>query len=79
VNCQEAIDVMGEAAEGRLEAALQAGFEEHMAECSPCGTYFEHLRLTREALQLLPRGGDTSPRRAELMERFAKEFDHDGT
>lgn len=75
MNCQKAIDVMGEAAEGRLQAALRADFEEHIAACTSCHTYFEHLRLTRKALRFLPPTRATNPRRGELIDRFTKEFD----
>jgi len=71
MNCHEAIDVMGDAVEGRLQAALRQGFEEHITECAPCRTYLEHLRLTRKALRSLPAGG-TSPRREELIENFRR-------
>jgi len=73
MTCQEAIDVMGDALEGVLQPALRSGFEEHMAECQPCATYFEHLGLTRGALRHLRYGG-TSPRRAELIEEFKRAF-----
>jgi hypothetical protein len=77
MNCQQAIDVMEDAIEGHLQPALRAGFEEHVFECVPCGTYLEHLRLTRQALQLLRRSGGTSPHRKELIEAFKKEFDRE--
>ena len=75
MNCYEAIDVMGDAAEARLQAALVAGFEEHIAACRSCRTYFEQLCHTRRALHHLRRAGVTSPRRSELMRDFRKEFD----
>lgn len=75
MNCQEAIDVMGDAVEGGLKPGQEAGFQRHMGECVPCRNYFEHLRLTRKALQLLPRGKSTSPQRDTLIDRFSKEFD----
>ncbi len=77
MNCQEAIDIMDNAIEGRLQPALRAGFDEHMAECVPCGTYFDHLRLTRGALRFLRRGGGPSPRREELIETFKEEFERE--
>jgi len=46
-----------------------------MIECGSCRTYFEQLHLTREMLLLLPRGGGTSPKRAELIEKFKDVFD----
>jgi len=78
MTCQEAIDVMGEALEGTLVSDLQPGFDEHMAECRPCATYFEHLVVTRRALLSIPREASTSPRRTELIEEFRKEFDRRG-
>ena len=47
MNCYEAIDVMGDAVEGRLQAALVAGFEEHITECHSCGSYFVQLATAR--------------------------------
>ena len=74
MTCQEAIDVMEEALEGRLEASLRPGFDEHLAECRPCDTYFGHLRVTRRALGSLARAGESNPRRSQLVEAFRKEF-----
>lgn len=74
MNCKEAIDVMGDAVEGGLKRGQEAGFQKHMVECVPCRNYFEHLRLTRKALQLLPRGKSTSPQRGALIDQFTKEF-----
>jgi len=78
MTCQEAIDVMGEAVEGCLVPGLRPGFDEHIAECHPCATYFEHLHLTRRALRSMPHEGGTSPRRSELIEKFRKEFEREG-
>ena len=75
MECPEAIDVMDLALEESLEPVLVAPFEEHLAECPPCQTYFEQLRCTRDALRALPRHGTTSPQRAELIERFKRERD----
>lgn len=74
MTCQEAIDVMGEALEGRLQADLRPGFEEHMAECPPCATYLDHLKVTRRALLNLPPEGGASPRRQELIQEFKREL-----
>jgi LSD1 subclass zinc finger protein len=78
MNCYEAIDVMEEAVEDRLPAALRPGFEEHVEECGSCRTYLEHLRFTRRALQSLPPQRGTSPRRSDLIEEFRKKFDRGG-
>lgn len=75
MTCQEAIDVMDEALEGRLAPGLRPGFDEHMSECRPCSIYYGHIRLTREALRSLSRERSTSPRRGELIEEFRRERD----
>jgi len=75
MNCQEAIDVMGDALEGRLDPTLRAGLDEHLGECTPCGTYYDHLRHTRRALASLDRPRATSPRRGELLDAYRSEFE----
>jgi hypothetical protein len=77
MNCPEAIDLMADAIEGRLPPALRAGFEEHITECVPCGTYLEQLCLTRQVLHLARRRGSTSPRRKELIEVFKDESEQE--
>jgi len=75
MNCHEAIDVMGDAAEDRLDARYCAGFREHMEECPACAAYYSQLRLTRLALKdLSPSAPGTPVKRAELLERFRREF-----
>jgi predicted anti-sigma-YlaC factor YlaD len=73
MNCYEAIDVMGDAVEGHLGSAFQAGFDEHMAECRPCRTYFEQLGVTRRALRRLARKSDRNPS-AELRGLYRAHF-----
>ena len=70
MNCYEAIDVMGNAVEGGLPATLRTGFEEHVAECRSCGTYFEHLQFARLALQSLPREEATPRDRDALVAMY---------
>jgi hypothetical protein len=74
MDCYEAIDVMGDAVEGRLKSHLRSSFDEHIHECRPCASYLDNLRVTREALRHLPPEGGTSPRRQELIDAFRKEF-----
>lgn len=74
MTCQEAIDLIGDAMDGRLPPSAAAGFQEHMTECSSCGTYFEQLRLTRQALGSLPRPTASSPQRGGLLSRFRQQF-----
>jgi predicted anti-sigma-YlaC factor YlaD len=73
VDCSEAIDLMGEAMEIELQGQALAEFEEHLKECGPCGTYFEQLRLTRNALRGLPRAVSPPQNRDQLIEKFRKE------
>jgi anti-sigma factor RsiW len=75
VNCRQAIDIMGGAIDGNLQPTLRIRFEKHITECAPCGTYLEHLHLTRKALQLVARSGATSPHREELIEAFRRGSD----
>lgn len=76
MNCHEAIDVMGDAAEDRLDARCCAGFREHMEECPACSTYYDQLRLTRLALKNIAATDPGSPpKRSELLERFRREFE----
>jgi len=74
MNCQETIDLMGDAMEGVVEVGLLTGFDEHLAECPACRNYYEHLKLTREALRRLPRASGTSPRRSELIRTYTARF-----
>ena len=75
MTCYEAIDVMGEAVEGRMDPALHGGFQEHMAECRPCSNYFDQLRVTRETLLRLPAAQVEAQDRARLLKAFRSEFD----
>lgn len=79
MNCMEAIDVMEEAAEGRLAPEVRASFEEHLADCGPCGTYFRQLGITREALKGLRKASEAGPIRQTLIDAFQEEHrrDHD--
>jgi len=80
MDCIEAIDVMGIAAEDRLEPGLVAGFEEHLAECRSCATYYDQLRHTRQTLRSLPRDDRPShPGRQALLDHFRKQFGGDAS
>ena len=74
MDCKEAIDVMDEALEGGLAPPLRAGFLEHMAECGPCSSYFEHLRITRDVLRHLPAEQASRSRHAELLRAYREKF-----
>jgi len=74
MNCQETIDLMGDAMDGAVRAGLLTGFEEHLAECPACRNYYENLALTREALRRLPRPSATSPNRDDLLREFSDKF-----
>lgn len=74
MTCQEAVDLMGQAAEDELPSTFHADFAEHMAECAPCATYLEHLRVTRNALRYLQDDRAANPRYQQLLEEFRREF-----
>ncbi len=78
MNCYEAIDLMGDALEGPLRAGARTRFGEHLEECAVCRNYLEQLRLTVAALEHLPRQGETSRRRAELIAAFRRQFEKGG-
>lgn len=75
MNCYEAIDVMGDALEGRLPSEHHAGFAEHMDECDACRTYYEQLRATVGAVQKLPKPGHGPAPKADLLRAFRDERD----
>ncbi len=70
MNCEEAIDLIGDAIDGRLPPESASGFEEHMIECTACGTYFQQLLLTREGLRALSPERVADRRREELLRAF---------
>jgi hypothetical protein len=65
---------MGDALEDHLAPTAREGLQGHLDECPYCCTYFDQLRITRDALGHLPPPEGT-PRRDELIDRFRKEFD----
>lgn len=65
---------MGDAAEERLAPEWRSGFEEHLAACTPCRNYFEQLRLTRQALRLLPPDRPRDDVASRLLHRFREHF-----
>jgi len=77
MNCVEAIDVMEDAIEGRLPPELRGSFEGHLAECGPCGTYFQQLGITRAALHGMRKPGGTSPIRDKLIDAFRDQQDRE--
>lgn len=77
MDCHEAIDLMGDAIDGRLPPALQSGFDEHMVECRPCAAYLGHLNTMRALLQHMPREEGTSPHRQALLDAYRKAFESD--
>lgn len=75
MDCIEAIDVMGDAVESRLDRWLRMPFDRHLTECGPCRTYFAQLRITRAALQNLPPERGVHPRRGALIDAFRTEYE----
>lgn len=73
MNCYQAIDLIGDALDGTMGADARSGFQEHIAECAACRNYLDQLRITRGALERLPRPPETSPLRSELLATFRRE------
>ncbi len=46
LTCQEFVELATEYLEGQLASAEQTRFEEHIAVCEGCATYFEQIRQT---------------------------------
>jgi len=74
VNCYEAVDLMGDALDGRLPEGARAGFEVHMAECGPCATYLAQIRAAREALMRLPVEPLPRERLEAIVEAYRREL-----
>jgi len=73
MTCFDAIDLMGEALEGRVPPSSRPGFDEHLVECPPCRNYYDQLTVTVRALERLPRGTDAAPKppqRDQILRRF---------
>lgn len=77
MNCQEAIDIMGEALTDELTPPLLTGFREHMDECGSCRTYFEQLRVTRQALRALPSPYPEPDRVRDLIRHYREAMGRD--
>ena len=79
MSCIESIDLMGPAAEDRLDPRLVAIFRVHLGECPSCSGYFDQLCHTRQALLLSLSDAEVAshPGRRELIERFRKQFEGD--
>jgi predicted anti-sigma-YlaC factor YlaD len=73
MTCFDAIDLMGQALEGRVPESSRPGFDEHLVECGPCRNYYSQLTVTVHALERLQRETDAAPapaQRDRLLRRF---------
>ncbi len=73
MTCFAAIDLMGEALEGRIPESSRPGFDEHLVECGPCRNYYSQLTVTVHALERLRPSTDAAPapaQRDRLLRRF---------
>ena len=68
--CQELVELVTAFLEGDLAAAERARFEEHLATCSGCRTYFEQMRLTLRALGQVPEPSLSTEAREQLLRLY---------
>ena len=68
--CQELVELVTDYLEKRLPDSLRVRFETHLAQCSGCRTYLEHMRQTIRALGRLPTASIEPAARERLLEVF---------
>jgi anti-sigma factor RsiW len=54
ITCKEVVEIVTEYLEGSLNTEDRRRFENHVQDCSGCGTYLEQMRQTIHALGRLP-------------------------
>jgi anti-sigma factor RsiW len=65
--CRELVELLTDYLEDRLSPADRARFENHLADCEACRTYFEQFRETIRALGRLPEESLSSEAREALL------------
>ena len=48
IPCQQIVELVTDYLEGALDPEQRRLFEEHLADCPPCATYVEQIRVTAE-------------------------------
>ncbi len=61
LTCRELIEFLDDYVEGRLEAAEQARFDDHLSRCSACVAYLSGYRGTLRAVALACAEADAPP------------------
>lgn len=68
--CQELVEVITDYLEGTLPARDVSRLEAHLAECPPCRTYIEQMRMTMRAIGRLSSEDLAPATRARLVDAF---------
>jgi anti-sigma factor RsiW len=68
--CQELVELITDYLEDRLPPSTRLRFEAHLALCSGCRTYLEHMRQTIRALGRLPTESIAPETRDRLLAVF---------
>jgi anti-sigma factor RsiW len=66
ITCQELVELVTDYLDDRMPSNRRLLFEEHLAFCSPCGTYLEQMRMTIRLTGSL-REDDLDPTTREAM------------
>ena len=72
LTCQELVELVTDYLENRLALPERLRFEEHLALCAGCGTYFHQMRSTLKALAHMPSPKLPVEIKSELMEAFRR-------
>jgi anti-sigma factor RsiW len=68
--CQELVEVLTDYLEGALPAQDVRRLEAHLADCPPCQTYIEQMRLTLRAVGRLSSDELAPETRSQLVQAF---------
>jgi hypothetical protein len=71
MNCEKALELFGDYADGRLSQGLREAVERHLAGCPACQVEFEHLTAILASIE----APATPPAPADIGERIARRLD----
>ena len=69
LTCKEVVELVTRYDDGDLEDADRARFEEHLATCGACVTYYDQMRLTVDAVGAHARDHDHDAPLDPMIER----------
>ena len=68
--CQELVELVTDYLENQLPVSARLRFEAHLAQCSGCRTYLEHMRQAMRSMGRLPTESIEPEARDRLLEVF---------